>query len=363
MARTVVALYDSFADANAAVRELVDNGFSRDDISIMANDATGEYGRYISGPGADNTTSGAGVGAGIGAVIGGLGGLLVGIGALAIPGIGPVIAAGPLAAALTGLAGAGAGAVAGGVAGGLLGALVDMGIPNENAQYYAEGIRRGGTLVTVRTDDYMSERARDIMNHHNPADINERVSQWRSQGWTGFDTEARPYQHQTETNQPEEDNQPVSTQPEMDASDVEANRSWPAGDLDRTDYDQGNVTDTGGYHQTTDTQPVRETDQNYNRQNMDMTPPAQYADFSTYDATFRNHFISTMPDSGYTYEQYQPAYRYGYDLATNTRYQEMNWDQVEPEARRYWDERNPGTWERIKNAVRYAYDEIRDTVS
>ncbi|MGE5224048.1 MAG: hypothetical protein ACM3PY_16535 [Omnitrophica WOR_2 bacterium] len=351
MARTVVALFDSFADANASVRELVDNGFSRDDISIMANDATGEYGRYISGAGADNTTSGAGVGAGIGAVVGGLGGLLIGIGALAIPGIGPVIAAGPLAAALTGLAGAGAGAVAGGVAGGLLGALVDMGIPNENAQYYAEGIRRGGTLVTVRTDDYMSERARDIMNHHNPADINERVSQWRSQGWSGFDTEAPPYQQQTELNQPEY-NEPVSTPTDMNASSVDTDRSWPAGNFEPDETNPSNVTRSGHFDQTTDAQPVT-----------DVTPHPQYADFNTYDATFRNHFTSTMPDSGYTYEQYQPAYRYGYDLATNTRYQDMNWDQVEPDARRYWDERNPGTWDRIKNAVRYAYDEIRDSLS
>ncbi len=137
MARTVVALYDNFADANAAIRELVDNGFPRDDISIMASDANGEYSRTVGGtPPAsmENTASGAGVGAGVGAVIGGLGGLLIGLGALAIPGLGPVIAAGPLAAALTGLAGAGAGAVAGGVAGGLLGALMDMGIPNQTAE-------------------------------------------------------------------------------------------------------------------------------------------------------------------------------------------------------------------------------------
>lgn len=351
MARTVVALFDSFADANAAVRELVDNGFSRDDISIMANDATGEYGRYISGAGADNTTSGAGVGAGIGAVVGGLGGLLIGIGALAIPGIGPVLAAGPLAAALTGLAGAGAGAVAGGVAGGLLGALVDMGIPNENAQYYAEGIRRGGTLVAVRTDDHMSEHARDIMNHHNPADINERVSQWRSQGWSGFDTTAPPYQQQTEVNQPDY-NEPVSTRTDMEASSVDTDRTWTAGNFEPNETNPSNVTRSEHFDQTTEAQSVT-----------DVTPRQQYADFNTYDATFRNHFTSIMPDSGYTYEQYQPAYRYGYDLATNTRYRDMNWDQVEPDARRYWDERNPGTWDRIKNAVRYAYDEIRDSLS
>ncbi len=194
MARTVIALYDDFASANAAVRDLTDNSFPRNDISIVANDASGEYGRYLSSknagvPGAGESSeaaAGAGVGAGIGAVIGGLGGLLIGLGALTIPGIGPVIAAGPLAVALTGLAGAGAGAVAGGVAGGILGALADMGVPRETAQYYAEGVRRGGTLVATRTSDDMAERARDIMNSHNPIDINERAGQWRQSGWSGF---------------------------------------------------------------------------------------------------------------------------------------------------------------------------------
>lgn len=188
MTRTVVALYDDFQHANAAVRELVDNGFSREEISLMASDQKGEYSQHISGTKmedrsdtevATGASQGAGVGASIGAALGGIGGLLVGLGALVIPGIGPVVAAGPLAAALAGLAGAGAGALAGGVTGGLIGALVDAGVPEETAQYYSEGVRRGGTLVTVRTDDNMSGRAVNIMNRHNPVDINSRSAQWR----------------------------------------------------------------------------------------------------------------------------------------------------------------------------------------
>jgi hypothetical protein len=104
-----------------------------------------------------------------------LGGLLVGLGALAIPGIGPVVAAGPLAAALSALAGAGAGAVAGGVTGGLLGALMDLGVPRETAEYYAEGVRRGGNLVTINTADHMTNRAVEILNRHHPIDINEQA--------------------------------------------------------------------------------------------------------------------------------------------------------------------------------------------
>jgi hypothetical protein len=93
-----------------------------------------------------------------------------------------MIAAGPLATVLAGLAGAGAGAVAGGI----LGALVDLGIPEETAGYYAEGVRRGGTLVSVRVDDQYTDKALNILNRHNPVDLNERTTQWRSEGWTGY---------------------------------------------------------------------------------------------------------------------------------------------------------------------------------
>ena len=142
MARTVVAIYDNFQTANAAIRELVDSGFPRDSVSLIANNAGGEYsaegttraaetGENV----ADETGAGAGVGAGIGAAVGGIGGLLVGLGALTIPGIGPVLADGPLAVAISTLTGAGVGAVAGGVTGGLLGALIGLGIPEDEAEY------------------------------------------------------------------------------------------------------------------------------------------------------------------------------------------------------------------------------------
>lgn len=348
MNRTVVALYDDFNDANNALRELVDAGFTRENISLMASDPSGEYGRSI-GTTAERAdvedsgaAQGAGVGAGIGAVVGGLGGLLVGLGALTIPGIGPVLAAGPLAAALTGLAGAGVGAVAGGVAGGLIGALVDLGVPEETAGYYAEGVRRGGTLLTVRTDDTLSDRAVDIMNRYNPVDINDRASQWRESGWTGFDTTAGP--ESTLDRDWRRDEQIDTTSSTRHDQDWRREQHGEAGigtdamrDRDWTDEQQiSRDTTAAGYTSTTE--------------------------FSTYDHQFRNHFDTSMAGSGYTYDQYQPAYRYGYDLARDDRYREYNWDRLEPEARQRWDERNPGTWDRFKNAVRHAWEEIKDTV-
>ena len=135
MTKTIVALYDEFANARQAVEALVDAGFERDDISMVASDASGEYAEYV------NEDVTAEEGAGFGAVVG----ALVGLGVALIPGIGPVLAAGPLAAALM----AGIGAAAGAVTGGIVAALVDFGVPEDHAQYYAEGVRRGGTLVTV----------------------------------------------------------------------------------------------------------------------------------------------------------------------------------------------------------------------
>jgi len=183
--KTVIGLFDNLTQAQDVVQTLISNGFNRDDISLMASNTTGEQ----SGSAGLNLTDtddssaevdGAVKGAGAGAALGGLAGLLVGLGALAIPGVGPVIAAGPIAGAL---GGAGLGAMAGG----LIGALTKWGVPKEKAEYYAEGVRRGGTLVSVRTDDENADLAAEIMEDHDALDINERAAQWQQSGWSGFE--------------------------------------------------------------------------------------------------------------------------------------------------------------------------------
>lgn len=184
MAKTVVGLFDTSAEAQSVVTELVDAGCRRDDISLVAQDTRTDRG-YEGRTEAEGEEKSAdtgdrvAAGAGIGAALGGIGGLLVGMGALAIPGIGPVVAAGPLVAALTG---AGAGAVAGG----LIGGLTSLGVPEHEAHAYAEGVRRGGTLVTVRTEDSKASHVAEIMNRHNPIDIDTRAAQWRTEGWQGM---------------------------------------------------------------------------------------------------------------------------------------------------------------------------------
>lgn len=187
---TLVALFDDYRDAESAIRELEAAAVPSSDINLIANNAANRYGDYpqygVDRTERADTGSATSAGAGIGAVLGGAAGLLAGIGALAIPGVGPVVAAGVLAATL---AGAGAGAVVGG----LVGALVEAGIPREHADIYAEAVRRGGTLVTVRADDVSRDHVSAILDRHSPVDVDERVESWRQTGWKGFDEHAEPY--------------------------------------------------------------------------------------------------------------------------------------------------------------------------
>jgi uncharacterized protein (TIGR02271 family) len=190
--KTIVALYDNFPEARQAIQDLEGAGIPHDDISLVAKDGGAEQdpsGATTAAADKTETThasTGAGTGATIGTVLGGGAGLLAGLGLLAIPGIGPVVAAGPLIAALSG---AGVGAAAGG----LLGSLTGLGVPAEDAHTYAEGVRRGGALLTVRADESTMDHVTRILERHAPVDVEERAGAYRQEGWSGFDERAEPY--------------------------------------------------------------------------------------------------------------------------------------------------------------------------
>jgi len=189
--QTLVALYHDFDDAQNAVDELVRNGVDRNKISLVANNVSGEYDTYVNSTYDTEDAVTAEEGAAFGAASGGIIGALAGLGALAIPGIGPVIAAGPLIAALTGGA---VGALAGAPTGGLVAGLVKTHhMDAEDAELYAEGIRRGETLLTVQVEDAEVSRTRDILNRYSPSDVHNEASTWRSEGWSKFDESAQPY--------------------------------------------------------------------------------------------------------------------------------------------------------------------------
>ena len=231
MNKTVVGSFDDFDQAHRVVEELERQGVSTSDISLVAGDRDERHAarlrasprRFEATPaddasGADDTgtitgvsagsvnpefgqdaasthdsrartadsgdvAASAGTGAVTGGVLGGAVGLVAGLAGLAIPGVGPLVAAGPILAALTG---AGVGAVAGG----LIGGLRAVGVPHEEAEYYAESVRRGAALVTVRTDDAGAAHVADVLRRCGAVDIKGRVAKWKESGWKGYDAEA-----------------------------------------------------------------------------------------------------------------------------------------------------------------------------
>jgi hypothetical protein len=185
MTRTVSALFDTYAAASSAVGALEAAGIPHADISIVANNSDS----WHKGDASDAADD-AGKGAGIGAAVGGLGGLLTGLGLMAIPGVGPVVAAGWLASTA---AGALAGAAVGGAAGGLIGGLTDAGVPERDAHVYAEGVRRGGTLVTARVDDTRAAAAQAILDRNKAVNVTARGDAYRANGWSSFDPAAPAY--------------------------------------------------------------------------------------------------------------------------------------------------------------------------
>jgi uncharacterized membrane protein len=313
MTKTVVGSFDSYREAQQVVQDLQRANVPHADISIVASNLRGEYrtdaaptgysstastagvgtaGTTAADVATEDRTSGAATGAVTGGVIGGVAGLALAFTSLTIPVLGPIIAAGPLVAALTG---AGVGAVAGG----LIGGLTDLGVSEEHAKYYAESVRRGGALVTVRADEARADEVSRLMQQHGAIDINKRAETWRTSGWEGFDTNARPY---------------------------------TVDDLER---ERGVSTRA--------------------------TMPRSSSDWSLYADEFRADFDRDYAGRGARYEEYEPAYRWGFENADN--YRGRDWTSAEADMRRDWEASNPdGDWERFKDAVRRGWDRFTSKV-
>lgn len=187
MTSTISRLYDNYSDAQAAVTRLEAAGVPHSDISIVANNADGWFDgkKDRDGDGVDDRAEAAGTGAGVGAGLGGAAGLLAGLGLLAIPGLGPVVAAGWLAATAVG-------AAAGAATGGLVGALTQAGVSDDEAPLYAEGVRRGGSLVTAKVADDNKARLEAILDTSS-VNLRDRSAAWQKSGWTGYDPSSQPY--------------------------------------------------------------------------------------------------------------------------------------------------------------------------
>jgi uncharacterized protein (TIGR02271 family) len=397
--KTIIALFDHFDQAEAAVDALVAQGVNRSDISLVANNASGRYSDITTAEHHEEDAVKAGQGAAFGAVVGGL----VGLGALLIPGIGPVIAAGPLAAAL----GAGVGAAAGAATGGITAALVKTGVPEEDATVYAEGIREGGTLVTVHAADSDAYVAEQILSQYGgDTDTNERADRTGTgvaNGTTrsvGANEQVRLQEVEEELHVGKRDVErggvrvstyvtetPVEEQVQLREEHVTVDRhpvDRPATREDLDTFEEGTIELTEhaeeavvqktarvteevvvGKEVDTHTETVSDTvrRKEVDVEHMGSGSATGARSWDQYDNAFRNHYNQRYANTGTTYEQYQPAFQYGYTLANDQRYRDYDWNRLEPEARRRWEtEHHDSPWESFKDAVQDAWRSVRNSV-
>lgn len=178
--QTITKVYDNYENARSAVRDLEAGGIAAGQISLVANKTVSAVHNEVS------NASDAGAGAGLGAVVGGAAGLLAGLGIMAIPGVGPVVAAGWLASTALG-------AAVGGATGGILGALIDSGVPEDHAHVYSEAVRRGSTLLAVRATESQLSLVNSILGRYQPINPVVRRLEYQKSGWNEFDPSDEPY--------------------------------------------------------------------------------------------------------------------------------------------------------------------------
>lgn len=364
MENTVVGVYDSYAQANAAVNELLSAGFSRDAVQLRPDtqSATQE------GVGTTVREEGTSIGSSMA---------------------------------------------------NFFRAMFGMDEQQrEDRDIYAEAVRRGSQVVTVDApSDEMRDRAIEIMNHHDPIDIDERAAHWRSQGWTSYD-ESAPFFSDTEI---EKDRQlyaqrqqqptgqeatripvieeelrvgkrevqrggvrvyqrvrerPVQEQVELREEHVNVQRQpvdRPATEADLAAFKEGTVElrETAeeavvgktarvveevevSKEATQRTEKVSDTVRRTEVE-VEQLSPTKTAD----DADFRRHWQSAYGKSGGRYEDYDAAYRYGSTQAGTERFQNYRWEDAEPALRSDWESRHPeSAWDKVKDAVRYGAEKI-----
>lgn len=273
-------------------------------------------------------------------------------------------------------------------------------IPEQDSRFYLEGLRDGGTLVIVRTEDNRSREAVDILSRFNMVDLDTRLTEYQRSGrqnvgLSQLDEDGvvipiveediqvgkrqvqrggvRVHTHISE--RPIEEN--VSLREEhVHVERRPVNRA--ATDADFTTFKEGTfeLTETAeeavvakqarvieevvvGKESSERTETIRDTvrrtDVDVEEVNTGTRAVGQTTGFESYNSDFQSYYNSNLTNSGYTYEQYSPVFRYGYGLANDERYHGRQWNDIETTARTDWEAKNPGTWEQFKDSVQYAW--------
>jgi uncharacterized protein (TIGR02271 family) len=283
-----------------------------------------------------------------------------------------------------------------------VGTLSVQGVPETEASYYTEGLRRGGTVVLVDAADERADRAVAIMERSPTMDLGartgaeaarERGRAGTREGETGdvkipvveetLQVGTRQVQrggvrlYTRVTERPVEETvrlrdetvhverRPVD-RPATEA-DVAAARERTI-EVTETDEEpvvrrQARVVEEVVVSKAVEehTETVRDT---VRRTEVEVEPVGagqarEARGFDTYDADFRRHYTTGLASRGQPYEHWSPGYRYGYEMASDSRYAGRDWTAIEPEARRDWEARHQGTWDEFKDTIRYAWDKVR----
>ena len=203
---------------------------------------------------------------------------------LFVRGVGWVAAAGPLAFILVET-------IDETQSGDLMDALIAFDVSDEEAEYYAEGVRRGGTLLAVTAANRLAERAEDVLLLHGAVDTHQRRMRRRQQGWNNFSL----------------------TSALSHVANTEWERRW----------------------QAEERKPGR--------------------DWNSYDKDFRSHFYLFYSDGELPYEHYASAYRYGYQLASDQRYDKKDWYEIETHAQQAWERQYATIWGTVADAASYGF--------
>jgi uncharacterized protein (TIGR02271 family) len=399
MERTAVGYFHDRPAADRAYDALVRAGFARDDVSVLGRGAEGKSGLVDADTGED-------VSAGQGAVTGGIAGLLLGAAAMLIPGIGPIVAVGPLAAAL---AGAVTGGVTGAVVGGITAGLVHLGVPEEEARYYDERIRQGGYLVSVRTDDTRYAEARRILEAQGAETHGQNVQAVGRETLAGTTTAAsgptgkltedeRSVQLREERLRAEKETvragevalrkEVVTEQKSIDVpvthEEVVVERRPvegrpAAGDMREGEQIRVPVRDEQVRldKQTVVTEevsvgkrPVVETERVSGTVRREEAHVETTGDVIVRDTAgaggwgaampaYRSHWQTRYGASGGRWEEYEPSYRYGYEMRSDPRFRGRSWTEAEPDLRRDWESRHRDMpWDKAGRGIREAWENV-----
>lgn len=366
MAKKIVALYDNLAEAQSAAADLRSAGFSQSQVKLIGSDDVGEYSNYVDSKGER------------------LGGR-----------------------------------EKEGFFSNLWNSLFGSGVSEEYAYHYGEGARRGGTIVTVDTSEDLVDEATRIMNRHNPVDMEERASQWREEGWTGYSQtrgtrdiasestrrhedfrSSRLEGHETRIPVAEEEinigkrqvdtggvrvhtyveKEPVEKEVSLKKERVHVerhpvDRKVDESELERAFRDedfelketeeepviskQARVVEEVSLRKDVEgtSETVRDT---VRRTKVDVDQEGREAgrSFDTDRDYFEKDYNSRYAQLGGTYEDYLPAYRYGHGFASDMRYKGRRWEEMEPEIRSRWESEHRGTWEKFKDAVRHGWNRV-----